>query len=77
MGPPDPNESTFSFSGFLSGVTSIASEAAKAVTSIRGSVDTIQGQSTNTRTDAAVQSAGMPWYVWAIGAVIVYKLANK
>lgn len=79
FGPGNVDDTqSFNFSDLLSGVTDIAKQAAAAVTSIRGSVSTIQGQSTNTRTDDAVKTGGgVPLIVWAIGLVILYKVAAK
>ena len=73
------NVDDFSFSGFLSSFTTAAQQSAAAINSVRGAVASVQAPlvTANTRTDAAVPAkTGIPWYVWAIGAVVLYKVAK-
>ena len=72
------NVDDFSLGSFLSSFTTAAAQSAAAINSVRGSVASIKSPLTaDTRADPpAPPSKGLPWYVWAIGAVIIYKVVK-
>lgn len=72
------NVDDFSLGNFLSSFTTAATQSATAINSVRGSIASVKAPlTTDTRTDPpAPPSKGLPWYVWVIGAAIVYKVVK-
>lgn len=72
------NVDDFSLGSFLSSFTTAAAQSAAAINSVRGSIASVKSPLTaNTRTDTPTPPAtGLPWYVWAIGAAIIYKVVK-
>ena len=69
------NVDDFSLGSFLSSFTTAASQSAAAINSVRGSIASVKSPLTaDTRTDPPAPPKGLPWYVWVIGAAIVYKV---
>lgn len=72
---PGNTEDDFSLGSFLSSFTTAAAQSAQAINSVRGSIASVKAPLTkDTRVDDAVPKKGLPWYVWAIGGLIVYKV---
>ena len=71
------NVDDFSLGGFLSSFSTAAAQSAAAINSVRGSIASVKAPLTqDTRTDDAAPKKGLPWYVWVLGGLIVYKVVK-
>ena len=71
------NVDDFSLGSFLSSFTTTAAQSAAAINSVRGSIASVKSPlKADTRTDPPAPPKGLPWYVWVIGAAIVYKVVK-
>ena len=71
------NVDDFSLGSFLSSFTTPAAQSAAAINSVRRSIASVKSPLTaDTRNNPPAPPKGLPWYVWVIGAAIVYKVVK-